>query len=175
MNKTLLAMLLPISLLPSANLLAQEEMKPGLWEMTMKSDMMKQMPKISPEQMEQMRGMGIQIPQMQDGAMVTRVCITREMAARKQMPDMGANETGCQPKNHERSGSSYSVDIVCDGPHMKGEGKVEGRFSGGDSFTSTYDFNGTMHGTPVNQHHETSGKWISADCGNVPPLDVIPK
>jgi hypothetical protein len=53
---------------------------------------------------------------------------------------------------------------------MKGKGKGQGTFSGGERFTSTYDFKGTSGGRPVAQHQETSGKWLGADCGNVRPV-----
>ncbi len=152
---------------------AATQMKAGLWEMTMKSDAMKNMPKIPPEQMEQMRKMGVNIPEMKDGAMVTKVCITKEMASRDEPPAMD-KESGCQPKNFQRSGNSYSVDIICNGA-LKGEGKGKGSFSGDQSFTSTYDFKGSMHGQPVTQHHETSGRWLSADCGSVKPVDALMK
>lgn len=155
---------------------AADKIKPGLWEMTMKSDMMKNMPKIPPEQMEQMRKMGINLPDMRDGGMVTKVCITKEMAAQDHPPMMDAKDSGCQSKNYQRSGGSFSVDIVCDGAHMKGEGKAKGNFSGGDSFNSTYDFKGSVEGRPVTQHHETSGKWLAADCGDVKPFTgMMPK
>ena len=60
------------------------------------------------------------------------------------------------------------ADVICNSPQMKGEGKVKGTFSGDTAFSSTYDFKGTMHGQPVSQRHENSGRWLSADCGNVP-------
>lgn len=150
---------------------AETAMKPGLWEMTMKSDAIKNMPKIPPEQMEQMRKMGVNVPQMQNGAMVTKVCITKQMAE-SQTPGVEKNEMGCETKNYKRSGNSYSADIVCNGADMKGEGKAKGTFAGDQSFTSTYDFKGTMHGQPVNQHHESSGKWLGADCGSVKPVSA---
>lgn len=154
---------------------AAGQIKPGLWEMTVKSDAMKNMPQIPPAQMEQMRKMGINIPQMKDGAMVTRVCISKQMAERDQPPVMAQNEAGCQAKNYQHSGTGYSLDIVCNGP-MKGEGKARGTFAGSESFTSTYDFKGTMQGQPVSQHQDTSGKFLSADCGSVKPIeDLIPK
>jgi hypothetical protein len=149
--------------------LAAGQMKPGLWEMSMKSDAFKAMPKMSAQQMEQMRKMGVNMPQVQDGAMVTKVCITKEMAEREQ-PPMEHNGLGCQPKNFQRSGNAYSGDIVCDGATMKGTGKVKGVFAGDAGFTSTYDFKGTAHGQPVSQHSETSGKWLAADCGSVKPV-----
>lgn len=148
---------------------AAGQMKPGLWEMSMKSDAFKAMPKMSPQQMEQMRKMGVEMPQIQNGAMISKVCITKEMAAREQ-PPVGRNESGCQSKNFQRSGNAYSGDIVCDGAAMKGTGKVKGTFTGDTGFTSAYDFKGTAHGQPVNQRSETSGKWLAADCGSVKPV-----
>lgn len=150
---------------------ATGSLKPGLWEMTMKSDAVKNIPKMSPQQMEQMRRMGVNIPLMQDGGMVMKVCITKEMAEREQAPPQShQNESDCKSRNFQRTGSNYSVDIVCDGPHMKGEGKGTGTFSGNDRFNSTYDFKGTSGGRPVAQHQETSGKWLGADCGDVKPI-----
>src|SRR5687768_10008814 len=163
-----ISLLLCPMVLGAATAGAAEQMKPGLWEMTMKSDAMANMPPMSPEQLEQMRRMGITMPQTQDGGIVTRVCISKQMAERDQPPVM-QNDAGCQSKNYRRTGNTYSVDIVCNGPTMKGEGRAKGTFTGTDRFTSTYDFKGTMDGQPVNQHHDSSGKWLSADCGNVKP------
>src|SRR5688572_5455513 len=168
MRTLTIALLLCLMFLTSVVAGAAEQMKPGLWEMTMKSDAMANMPPMSPEQMEQLRKMGITIPQTQDGGIVTRVCISKQMAERDQPPGM-QNDSGCQSKNYRRTGHTYSVDIVCNGPTMKGEGKAKGTFTGTDRFTSTYDFKGTMDGQPVNQHHDSSGKWLSAECGNVKP------
>ncbi|GAB3554207.1 DUF3617 domain-containing protein [Noviherbaspirillum agri] len=176
MRKLTVPLLLCSMLSMSATAWAATQMKPGLWEMTMKSDAMKNMPKIPPEQMEQMRKMGMNVPEMKDGAMVTKVCITKQMAEADQTPGMEKNEMGCQSKNYQRSGNSYSVDIVCDGPQMKGTGKAKGTMASDTSFTSTYDFKGTMHGQPVNQHHENSGKWLGADCGSVKPVgEMMPR
>lgn len=150
---------------------AAGQIKPGLWEMTMKSDAMKNMPKIPPEQLKKMREMGITMPHMQEGGMVTKVCISRQMAEREQPPEMNQNQSGCQTKNYQRASSSYSMDIICDGPNMKGEGKVKGTYSGSENFSSTYNFKGLAHGRPVDQHHESSGKWLSADCGDLKPMD----
>ena len=167
MRKTAIPLLLLSMLAVPA--FAANQMKPGLWEMKMKSDAMKNMPKISPEQMEQMRKMGMNVPQMQDGAMVTKVCVTKQMTESNAPPGMEKNDMGCETKNMQQGAGSYSADIVCNSAQMKGEGKVKGTFSSDTAFSSTYDFKGTMHGQPVNQRHENSGKWLGADCGNVPP------
>jgi len=151
------------------------QMKPGLWEMTMKSDAMKNLPKIPPEQMEQMRKMGIAVPQMSDQGMVTRVCISKAMAERDQTPEMAKPQHGCETKNLTRSGNSYAVDIVCNSPQLKGQGTAKGSFSGNESFSSTYEFKGTANGQPVSERHESKGRWLGADCGNLPPVDAMMK
>ncbi len=159
----------------SATVSAAERMKPGLWSMTIKSDAMKNMPKIPPEQMEAMRKMGVNMPQMQDGGMVVKVCMTKDMVERDQ-PPVGQNDSGCQMKNFKRSGDSYSMDMQCDGPNFKGTGTIKGSNSSNESFTAASDFKGTAHGQPANHHQETTGKWLAADCGDVKPMhDMMPK
>ena len=169
MRKSILCLFAVPALCCPLTIYAAGMMKQGLWEMTIKSDAMKNMPQISPEQMEMMRQKGINVPQMQGGAMVTKVCVSKEMADRDQPPAVSRSDSGCQPKNFQRSGSGYSADIVCTGPRLQGQGSVKGTFSGSDSFSSTYDFKGTAQGHPVNTHQETSGKWVGADCGSVQP------
>ncbi|MBC3919804.1 DUF3617 domain-containing protein [Undibacterium sp. CY18W] len=159
-------------LITTGSCLAADKMKPGLWEMTMKSDAMKAMPKIPPEQLEKMKQMGIKMPDMQNGAMVHKVCFTKEMVDQDKPPS-GGREQQCQNKNFSRSGNSYSSEIVCDMPEMKGTGNVKGSFTP-DSLTSVYDFKGVSHGQPVSQHMETTGKWVGSDCGDVKP-PVMPQ
>lgn len=154
----------------SAAVWAASQVKPGLWEMSMKSDAMKNIPKMTSEQMKQLREMGVNLPEMQDGGMVTKVCISKEMAERDQLPQMNQKESGCETKNYQRTGTGFNMDIICDGPDMKGEGKVKGKFSGSESFTSIYDFKGTAYGQPVDQRLEGSGKWLGTDCGAVQPM-----
>src|SRR3569832_2467893 len=76
MKKTVLSLLMCSLLFSAAGAWAAGQMKPGLWEITMKSDAKKNMPKIPPKQKKKMREMGIDMPQMSDGGMVTKVCIT---------------------------------------------------------------------------------------------------
>jgi len=176
MKRTLIAILLVSLTGITAEAVAAGKMKPGLWEMTMKSDALKAMPKIPPEQLEQMRKLGIKLPSMQDGGMTNKVCISKEMAERDHPPEMNRKETGYESKNFQMSGNDYSVDIVCDGPDLKGTGKAKGHFSSGESFSSAYDFTGTAHGHPMRQHAETTGKWLGADCGDVKTYEeMMPK
>ncbi|MFZ6730732.1 DUF3617 domain-containing protein [Undibacterium sp. Ji42W] len=154
-------------LLTTGTCLAADRMKPGLWEMSMKSDAIKAMPKIPPEQLEKMKQMGIKIPDMQNGGMTHKVCLTKEMVEQDKPPS-GGRDQQCQSKNFTRSGSSYSGEVVCDMPEMKGNGTIKGSYTP-DSMTSIYDFKGVSHGQPISQHMETTGKFIGSDCGDVKP------
>lgn len=148
---------------------AADGMRPGLWEILMKSDAAREMPDISPAQLEQMRKMGIEMPTKRDGGIVQRACMTKEMAARREPPGT-PRESDCKLKSQDHSGNTYRAEIVCDGPNLKGTGIMKGTYAGDTSYSSQYDFSGTSRGKPVSQHHETQGKWLSADCGNVRPM-----
>jgi hypothetical protein len=151
---------------------AAETMKPGLWEMTMKSDQMKHqaMPDLSPAQKEQMQKMGIPVPTTRDGAIVQQVCITKEAAASAKTPGVPRDSGECKVANQSQSGNTYRADVICNGPNLKGNGTLKGSFSGNTSYTSSYEFKGTSHGREVTQQHETSSKWLGADCGKVKPM-----
>lgn len=76
-------------------------MTPGLWELKMESDIMKNVPrpKISPQQAEQMRKMGIKMPEQSDGGMVMKVCYTKEMLAKKTFPQIPGSIVATQFSN----------------------------------------------------------------------------
>ena len=154
---------------------AAGKMKAGLWEMSIKSDAMKAMPKMSAEHMDQMKKMGINMPILEDGLIKTKVCISKEMAEQDPATSAHQNHSNCKPKNVVQNGNDYSMDLICDGPELKGVGMVKGNFNGSDTVRSSYDFKGTSHNRPVNHHTETTGKLLSADCGDVKPVGVFPK
>ncbi len=149
---------------------AAGSMQPGLWEVTQQSSSMKNMPKISPEQIEQMRKMGVDMAQLQSGAIVNRICITKEMAARENLPQMNHKESGCEIKNQKRTSDGYTMDMICDGAQMKGKAVSKTVFASDRSFSTSTEFKGTMQGMPVSDRTDTSGKWLSSDCGSVRPI-----
>lgn len=165
MKKLLLLVAVAMSLPAAAT-----NMKPGLWEMTTESAAMQNMPKLSAQQLEQMKKMGVDIAQLQGGAIINKVCITREMAERTNATQGMPEQTGCKPVNQTQSGSTYTVDLVCDGKDMKGKGRSKAVFSGDRSFVTESEFKGTMHGMPVNDRSKISGKWLANDCGSVKPI-----
>ncbi len=52
----------------------------------------------------------------------------------------------------------------------EGNGVTKGTFSSSERFTSTYDFKGSMRGREMNRRHDSSGRWLGSDCGNVKPI-----
>lgn len=157
------------------NAAAIGKMKPGLWEMSIKSDSMRAMPKMSPEQMEQMKKMGVNMPVMEDGVIKTKVCISKEMAELDPTTAAHQNHSNCTSKNVVQNGNEYSMDLICDSPDLKGVGSVKGSFNGNDTVHSFYEFKGTAHNRPVNHHTETVGKLLSSDCGDIKPVGIFPK
>jgi hypothetical protein len=163
MHKNAISILLCSSLLGlSVTAWSAGHMDAGLWEMSVKSDPTANMPaNLPPAILEKMRQMG---------PIAVKVCISKEMANRDQPPP-SSHDADCQKKNFLLSGNSYSADIVCDGANFQGQGTVTGTFVSRQSFSSTSDMKGTSHGRQFNQHAEISGKWLSADCGDVKPID----
>ena len=158
------------SILPLSAPAFSASMKPGLWEVTVQSDMMKNMPKMSPAQIEQMRKMGVDMAQLQTGAIVNKMCVTKEMAARDELPQMKQPQTGCELKNQKRSSTGITMDMICDGSAMKGKGTLKTVLAGDQGFNFSSEFKGTVNGVPVNERTESNGKWLGPDCGSVKPI-----
>jgi hypothetical protein len=143
-------------------------MSPGLWEITIQSDQMRQQPQMSPQQAEQMRKMGITVPETRNGGMVMKVCYTKELLEKSAIP-ASQNEHECKPTNMSRNGNSFTSEVVCNGPNMKGTGTSSGTMSN-TSYQITTSFTGTMGGQPANHKSQMSGNYLGADCGNVKPI-----
>ena len=143
---------------------AAPDMKPGLWQVTIKSNQMQQMPKISPEQAAMMKRMGMSVPSQSDGGMTTKICYTEEMIENNDVSGQ-ENSGDCKTTNVRQNGSTFAADIVCNGPDMKGSGTVKGTYRS-TSFNSVYRFKGTSHGQKVNHTQTSNGKWLGSKCEN---------
>ncbi|MGD9944782.1 MAG: DUF3617 domain-containing protein [Burkholderiaceae bacterium] len=142
--------------------------KPGLWEMQvrspeldqMRAQMQAQMAKMSPAQRAQMEAaMGQSGIGLGPGA-ATRVCITPEMMKQAPLSMPEKCKGGWQAK-----GRVVSFEYTCqDGSKGRGESNYasDSRF---DGWVETVSARGT-------HRIENSGRWVAADCGNVKPLPV---
>lgn len=168
MQKTFFPLVLALALSASNISAAEHNMRPGLWEMTTTSDLLRLVPQISPDQMQNLMQLakqnGFELPQIQNGAAISKVCITQEMANQKNLPVFTQNQAGCSAKNARRNGNKYSLDFVCASPQLNGNGTAAGTFTSAESFSGRSEFTGTAQGNPVNEHADVSGRWVSASC-----------
>jgi hypothetical protein len=174
MRKTLLALVFASSFMISAANSADNNMRPGLWEITASSDLLWFVPQVSPDQMQNLKDLaeqyGVDMPQIQMGDATSKACITQEMADQQNLPIFYQNQLGCITKNATRIGNKYRTDFICSSPQLKGNGTAEGTFTSPESFLGRTQFDGVAQGNPVNEHADISGRWINSSCGTVKPL-----
>ena len=158
---------------PAANA-DEANLRPGLWQITTSSDLLKLAPHLSPDQMQNIKDLakdyGIEMPQIENGAAISQACITQEMANQKTLPNVYNAELGCTSKNTTRNGNNYKVDFVCASPDIKGNGTAAATITSPEAFTGQTNFTGEAQGNPVNEKADINGKWMNASCGAVKPL-----
>lgn len=156
-----------------------QSLKPGLWEhsFTMKSssgEMEKAMARMQTElakmpadqrkMMEQMmakQGVGLS-----GSANTVKLCISPEQAKNLDLP---AGDGKCQQTVTQRSSNSVKASFVCSGsPPSKGEGEMT--LKSDTAYTGRSVVDTTVNGKPERMNMDVSGKWLSADCGNIKPV-----
>ena len=174
MRKTLIGLTLICPLIAATAHAAENNMRPGLWQITTTSDLLLLMPHLPPDQMQSIKDLakdyGLEMPQIENGAAISQTCITQEMANQKTLPNFYNAQLGCTSQNATRSGNDYKVDFVCDSADLKGSGTAAGTITSPEAFTGQTNFTGTAQGNPVNERADINGKWINASCGALKPL-----
>lgn len=156
--------------------------KPGLWEITHKmqsgsgemekamANMEKQLAGMSPEQRKQMQDMmakqGVSMGTSAGGGVSMKVCITKEMAERNEMPQQQQGD--CKTTQSARSGNTMKISYTCTQPPSSGEGVMT--FNGDTAYTMKMNTTTTVKGKPEKMTMDAAGKWLSADCGNIKPI-----
>jgi len=162
-----------LCMMPAANA-ADDNLRPGLWEITTSSDFLWLMPQIPPDGIKNLEDLaeqyGVEMPQIQMGEAISKVCITQEMAEQKILPNFYQSELGCNTKNATREGNNYRLDFVCSGPQLQGNGTAEGTVTSPESFTGRTHFNGVYQTMPVDEYADIRGRWVDASCGSVKPM-----
>ncbi len=158
-----------------------QTLKPGLWEISNKmqsssgemekamADMQKQMAAMPPEQRKMMQDMmakqGMAMSPGAGGAMAVKMCMTREMVERNELP---SQQGDCKTTTSPRAGNTMKLSFVCTQPPSSGEGQVT--FVNPEAYTSKMTLKSTVQGKPETMTMDGSGKWLSADCGNIKPI-----
>jgi hypothetical protein len=153
-----------------------QTMKPGLWEINNKmsggqadqamAELQKQLAQMPPDQRKQMEAMmaqrGMGVAPGAGGGMAVRMCMTKEMVERNDVP----TREGCTTTRQQRSGNTVHVAFTCTNPPSSGEGEVS--FTP-ESYTSHMVVKTTAQGRSETMVVDATGKWLKADCGDVKP------
>ncbi len=164
---------------------AAQTMKPGLWEITNKmggsgdtgakmaaaqEQMQKQMASMPPEQRKQMEKMmaqqGVNMAPGAGGGMATRICITKEMAARNEAP--AQHQGDCKQEQMQKSGNTTKFKFTCAKPPSTGEGEVT--VHSAESYTMKMKMTSQAKGKPEQMTMDAQGKFLGNDCGSVKPI-----
>lgn len=169
---------------------AQAQMiKPGLWETTSKMKsangemasamamMQKQMANMSPEQRKAMEAMmakhggGFTMPTVtDDGGIVTKVCMTKEMIDKSQLLSQQTQRGNCTQKTSPMVGGVINTTFSCTNPPAKGEARFV--IKNDTAYSMSMNSTATVNGKPESMAVDASGKWLGADCGNVKPYTM---
>ncbi len=160
-----------------------QSLKPGLWEhnFTMKSNsgeiekamakMKAELAKMPPDQrkmMEQMmaqQGVGMGLGAGAN-ANTVKLCISPEQAKNFDLP---AGDGKCQQTVTQRGGGTFKATFVCSGPPPS-RGESEMTLKSDSAYTGKSVIDTTVQGKPERMNMDVTGKWLSADCGNIKPV-----
>ncbi len=159
-------------------------LKPGLWEITNKMQMdgergrqleqaQAQMAAMPPDQRKMMEEMmarqGVKLGAGGPGGMSVKICMTKEMAERNEMP---VQQGDCRTTQQARSGNTMKMAFVCTNPPSSGEGQVT--FMGPEAYNMKMAVTTMTQGNSERMTMEGQGRWQGSDCGNIKPM-VLPK
>lgn len=165
-----------IILLAMVNVAFAEDinLRPGLWEVITESDLLifaKQIPSEQMQQAEQLaKEYGIDMPKIENGAAISKVCVTPQMSQTKQLPIFYQAESGCKSTKSSRNGNQYAVNFECNSAQLKGRGSATGLLTSAERFSGHTKFTGTAQGTPLDEQADIYGKWLATDCGEIKPM-----
>jgi hypothetical protein len=155
--------------------------KPGLWELSSKiastdaatqstlTQIQQQLANMDPQQRQALQQMlqknGVQLDIGANGDLRTRMCVTREMAERRELP---VQQGECTQQTTPLSATRVKVSFACTRPRASGEGEV--------TMDSDTRYRARMHVKSDERNQsanmDVSGQWLSADCGNVRPVSI---
>lgn len=161
-----------------------QTMKPGLWEVNTKmksadgqmekamAEMHAAMANMPPEQRKSMEAMmarqGVRMAPGSGGGMVTKICMSKELAARSALPVSSSGN--CTEKRSPVVGGRMKASFSCTNPPSSGE--AEFTFSGDTAYTMRMNSTTTAAGKAEKMTMESSGRWMGADCGDIKPFTV---
>jgi hypothetical protein len=164
MTKTLCGILSSLLTLTLPVLAQASPGRPGLWEVSTALNFGVGGYQIAPQQIEQMRQFGIEVPGL-SRPFVARQCITPEQAAKDGLPSPNTGDSGCALANVRQRGTVWIADIACSGS-LQGSGTLSAHFDSTEHFTGTWSFRGRSAQVPteIEMSNPYSGRWLGASC-----------
>lgn len=156
---------------------AQNNIRPGLWEVTTTSDLLALVPHIPSHQLQQItnlaRQYGLVMPKIQNKTATSQVCITQVMATQEIPTYFYDGQSDCSVTNGSRTGKRFQIELVCNNAQFQGNGTAEGIFNSPEDFTGHTEFDSIVMGNPVFATAETHGRWIGESCTVVQPAQPV--
>ena len=112
---------------------------------------------------------GVQMAPGAGGGMAVRMCMTKEMVERDQVP---VQQGDCRTTQQQKSGNTLKVAFTCSNPPSNGESQVT--FTSSEAFSSRTTVTTNTGGKSEKTTIEGTGKWLGADCGTVKPMPAAP-
>jgi uncharacterized protein DUF3617 len=158
-----------LSLVVTTVILAQApalDLKMGLWEVTMNTDIAGQMPaidasKMTPEQQARIEAMR----QALVGAKVTKTCITKEKLNRSNFLTNDQPED-CKKTIATNTRTTLDMSLVCTGA-QSGTRQIHLEAPSSTNINGTVKSSTTQQGRNMTVNFAMAGKWLGADCGDI--------
>ena len=135
--------------------------------------MLEQMAKMPPEERKMMQDImakqGVAVGAAGPGSVSGKVCLTKEMIERNEMP---GTQGDCTSTTSPRIGNSMKTSFTCAKLGSSGEGQFT--FVSSEAYTLKMSINTMAKGKSEKTEIDGAGKWLATDCGSVKPI-VIPK
>ncbi|MCX8049872.1 MAG: DUF3617 domain-containing protein [Methylohalobius sp.] len=158
-----------------------QTVRPGLWEVTTKFPDHPELERVRAEAVQRFKELPLEARRViqeamrergvhTDDGMTSRVCISREMAERAELPVR--SEAGCTSVIAGRTAKTMKVKFTCVDPPSSGEGVVT--FQGPERYTMRLVTENGIDGQRQPFVIEAAGRWLSAECGGLKPLSTLP-
>lgn len=174
MHKPFIALILSVPMMSFSAHAETINMRAGLWEVRTTSNLLKLVSLIPADQLKKLEILAkeydLEMPQVDNGAAISKTCITQTMAAQKTLPSFYQEELGCTSNKAIRDGNHYKINFTCNSAELKGKGTAQGLITGAKSFSGKTQFVGLAQGVSVNEKATMTGKWVRESCGNNKPL-----
>ena len=161
-----------LTLIPNA--IADQHIRPGLWEVTTRSDLLGLAAHIPSQQIQQLNQLakqhGLKLPKIDNNAIASKICITEAMAQQEIPSYFYEHRTGCTVISANRTGNRYQLELACTNPYLQGNGTAHGTFISPEHFEGQTEFDSSVSVAPLFAAAEIYGRWVGEHCTAINPL-----